>query len=242
MPATKTGTTMKKSKPFRFKEFTIFQELAAFKVTGDSVFLGAWADFSGNKQILDLGTGTGLLALMAAQRNPEAQITALEIDPDSAAEARHNAAHSPWKDRIHIKEGDFSDFTADVLFDHIICNPPYFSNQLQNPDERLRSARHAAPEFFRILFRKGYEISTAEARLSLVLPEQTFEQLPVQLWQLVRKTILKTGTDSRKKLVCAEFRKNAADGPRISELYIRNRDGYTKEYLEQTRDFYLFAP
>lgn len=233
---------MKKSKPFRFREFTILQELAAFKVTGDSVFLGAWADFSGDRYILDLGTGTGLLALMAAQRNPEALITALEIDPASAAEARNNAAHSPWKERIHVMEGDFSDFSSSLIFDHIICNPPYFSKQLQNPDERLRTARHASPDFFRVLFHKGYEISTPEARLSLVLPEQTFEQLPLQQWQLARKTILKTGTDSSKKLVCAEFRKKVTDIPRISELYIRNSDGYTKEYLEQTRDFYLFAP
>jgi len=233
---------MKKSKPFRFREFTILQELAAFKVTGDSVFLGAWADFSGDRHILDLGTGTGLLALMAAQRNPEAQITALEIDPASAEDARNNVAFSPWKDRITVIEGDFSDFSSPVLFDHIICNPPYFSEQLPNPDERLRRARHTSQDFFRILFQKGCEMSTAEARLSLIVPEQTFGQLPVQQWRLARKTILKTGPGSSKKLVCAEFCKKAADAPHISELYIRNKDGYTKEYLEQTRDFYLFAP
>jgi len=233
---------MKKSKPFRFRRFTIQQALAAFKVTGDSVFLGAWADVSHSKQILDLGTGTGLLALMAAQRNSQAQIAAIEKDSTSLDEARQNILNSPWHERITILEGDFIHYSFNHTFDHIICNPPYFSGQLPNPDARLRDARHAEPGFFDTLFRKGYAISTDDALLSLIIPEQGFELLHPENWFLHRKTILKTGSSGNKKLVCAEFRKTKPEQYSENELYIRNKEGYTKEYLEQTKAFYLFAP
>jgi len=128
---------------FEFKSFRIDQGSAAFKVGTDSCLLGAWIDVVQPKQILDVGTGTGLLALMLAQRTA-AEITAIDIDLDSVQCARENASQSPWRSRIQVCHQDAVSFCAQhpERFDLIVSNPPVFKNSLQNTEERKRRARH----------------------------------------------------------------------------------------------------
>ncbi|MBE0673281.1 MAG: methyltransferase, partial [Bacteroidales bacterium] len=128
---------------FRFKQFTIKQEEASFRVTTDSVLLGAWAQIEGAGTILDIGTGTGLLALMAAQRT-DANIVAIEPDHNSYVQAGLNFDASPWKERITLLNTPVQDFNPEggSGFDAIISNPPYFIDSLLNPDADKARTRH----------------------------------------------------------------------------------------------------
>ena len=111
---------------FRFKQFTVHQQRSAMKVGTDGVLVGAWATVRAtDRAVLDIGTGTGLIALMLAQRNPEAQVVAVEIDAASAAQARENVAGSLWRDRIRVEECAVQEFSAEQKFDLIVSNPPY---------------------------------------------------------------------------------------------------------------------
>ena len=111
------------------------------KVGTDGVLLGAWFPLQEGCTVLDIGTGTGLIAIMAAQRGA-GRVTAVEIDPDSAVQARANAANSPWADRIDVVCSDIALFNAGFRYDRIVCNPPYFRDSLRSPDSGRNTARH----------------------------------------------------------------------------------------------------
>ena len=118
---------------FSFKQFTVFQDKCAFKTGTDGVILGAYTDISGADKILDIGTGTGLIALMLAQRC-EGEITAIEPDKDSYRQACRNVEKSKWSNRIKVENIDLQNFNpGDTKFDLIVTNPPYFINSLKNP-------------------------------------------------------------------------------------------------------------
>jgi tRNA1Val (adenine37-N6)-methyltransferase len=129
---------------FEFQQFRIDQADCAQKVSTDACILGAAADLTDATRILDLGTGTGLLALMAAQRAPAATIEAIEIDPAAAAQAIVNVASSPWPNRIRVHPLSLADYatTQPGSFSHIICNPPFFRRSLASPDAVRATARH----------------------------------------------------------------------------------------------------
>ena len=114
------------------------------KIGTDGVLLGAWADVEGDVRILDVGTGTGLVALMLAQRNHDAQIVGFDISGDAAMEARDNFAQSPWAERLEACEGDVCSFSSDIKFDHIVSNPPYFVDSLHSPNLQRTRARHTS--------------------------------------------------------------------------------------------------
>ena len=122
---------------FKFKQFTIHQDKCAMKVGTDGVLLGAWAECANAKGILDIGTGTGLIALMIAQRS-NAKIDAVEIDETASKQAKENIKKSLWNDRIEILNISFQDFSKSTneKYDLIVSNPPYFQNSLYAPDEK----------------------------------------------------------------------------------------------------------
>ena len=130
---------------FQFQQFRIEQEDCAQKVSTDACLLGAAADLTGASRVLDIGTGTGLLALMAAQRAPAATIEAIEINPAAAAQAAANVAASPWPSRIRVQPLSLADYAATqpTPFSHILCNPPFFQRSLVPPDATRAAARHA---------------------------------------------------------------------------------------------------
>ncbi|MBE0667401.1 MAG: methyltransferase, partial [Bacteroidales bacterium] len=156
---------------FSFKQFTVRQAKAAFKVTTDSVLLGAWADLEGATRVLDIGTGTGLLALMAAQRC-QAQITGVEPDRPSFEEAQTNALNSPWSSRITLVNIAIQDYNPDdsVPFDTVITNPPFVSRSLKNPDPRKALARDDFSLKPGELLQAAARLRKEEGTLQLVLP------------------------------------------------------------------------
>ncbi len=130
---------------FQFRQFRIEQDQCAMKVSTDACLFGAWAPLpDGVRTVLDAGTGTGLLSLMLAQRYPDVCITALEIDPAAAAQARANVAASPFSDRVAVETADAAVWVPAVRYDALICNPPFFHRSLQGPDPARNAARHSA--------------------------------------------------------------------------------------------------
>ena len=117
-------TQLLMDKPFRFKQFTVQHQRSSMKVGTDAVLLGAWCELNGAQRVLDVGTGCGVIALMVAQRNADATILAIDIDPASVNEAQENFDASPWAERLHACRHDFNDLTDDEGFDLIVTNPP----------------------------------------------------------------------------------------------------------------------
>ena len=133
---------------FSFKQFTVYHDRCAMKVTTDSCFFGAWAAREIKnpevkiKNVLDIGAGTGLLSLMIAQKN-EVEIEAIEIDMDASEQARDNIVASPWNNRIHIFNEDIHVFNPNKKYDCIICNPPFYENELPSQVPGKNIAHHS---------------------------------------------------------------------------------------------------
>ncbi|NJN77877.1 MAG: methyltransferase [Saprospiraceae bacterium] len=136
--------TIKTYQPFRFKQFQIHQDKTAMKVGTDGVLLGAWADVLESESILDIGTGTGLIALIIAQRNQNAMVDAVEIDESSYEQAKQNFEESSWTKRLNIYQSSIQDYAKNCgkQYDLIVSNPPYFVNSTKSKQEDKNQVRH----------------------------------------------------------------------------------------------------
>ena len=229
---------------FQFKQFSISQDRCAMKVGTDGVLLGAWAELPDSGRILDIGTGTGLLVLMAAQRTKRAEITGVEIDAAAANQARENVQNSPWAERCHIVTADVRDYKPDVRYSTILSNPPYYNGSLLPPDAQRAQARHASslpPNTLAECARRLLEPSTGT--LQVVLPLSEEEALltacaPYGLFPL-RRTLVVTRRPKppRRVLLQLSFQNGRATE---GELLVSEADGTpTEMYKKLTRDFYL---
>lgn len=241
---------------FNFKQFSLRNEIAGLKVGTDGVLLGALADIgrmsvspeisegsTGRKpRILDIGTGTGVIALMLAQRCPEAELTGIDIDVHSPAE--ENFRNSPWPDRLRFVGKSLAGYMDGNpgLFDAIVSNPPYYDNSLLCPDAGRSVARHTESLSYREVITFANDFLTAEGTVSLILPKSeeqrctrfaaSFGLYPYRIWSV--KT---TPAKSPSRLV-VDFSRTKAR-PERKELTIQDSNGYTAEYKELTKDFYL---
>ena len=232
---------------FRFKRFTIEQSRAAMKVGTDGVLLGAWCALRGEEQdILDVGCGSGLIALMAAQRTRDARIVGIDIDHDSCVQARENVGCSPWPDRVRIDEISLQDFASatEERFDHIISNPPFFLSSLRSPDKARSNARHAVTLPYAALALASALLLRQGGALSVILP---FEEASVFIAEAAgcglsvsRRTDVAPLPDMRLKRVLLELRKSL-EIISWDTLVIGNSvgNGYSEQYIALTRDFYL---
>lgn len=161
---------------FRFKQFTVNQTNCAMKINTDGVLLGALAEVDQPKTILDIGTGTGVITLMLAQRFAEAQIDAVEIDELATETAKQNFINSPFADRLNLYTADFEDFFKDhpqKKYDLIVSNPPFYINSLESPGEKKTLAKHADADFFERMVKLSANHLTTSGKLWLILPIQT---------------------------------------------------------------------
>jgi len=230
---------------FRFKQFTINQERAMFKVTTDSVLLGAWTDIERAGSILDIGTGTGLLALMAAQRSA-ARIVAIEPDRDSFLQAGININGSPWAERITLLNTALQDYYPDggAGFEAIIINPPYFVNSLMNPDENKARARHNVTLQQTDLLEAAGRLLNNGGSLHLVLPVNEAERFLVLAvnYRLFcsRRMLVRPTPGQQPSRVLMTLRQE--NGPFIEEEIVIEKGGrhiYSAEYVSLTKEFYL---
>lgn len=156
---------------FQFKQFTVRQQLCAMKVGTDGTLLGSWTLApDGVCRILDIGTGTGLIALMMAQRFPQAQVTGIDIDTGAVIQATENAMESPFKDRITILQADVTMMEDADGFDAIVCNPPFFDHSLTCPDQQRTEARHTVSLSYRQLMESAFRLLKNEGQLSVIIP------------------------------------------------------------------------
>lgn len=219
------------------------------KVGTDGVLLGAWAGaitVHEPSRILDIGTGSGVIALMMAQRFPTAVVDAVELDPSAAQQSMENFAGSPWPSRLHLWQGDFRHVSAVLSgpYDLIVCNPPYFSKGWPVEDDARHKARVAEQLPQELLLQQVKKIIQPNGALAVVLPtlesEHFTEQALQQGWRLSRRTDVRTRMDKPVKRVLTEWVPHTVSA-HCSELVIHptNGEGYTDEYKRLTREFYL---
>lgn len=228
---------------FTFKQFHIEQDQCAMKVGTDGVLLGSWAN--GGEHILDIGTGTGLLALMMAQRFEKSLIDAIEIEENAYQQAVQNVAKSVFKSKINIIHSSLQNFAKSNInqYDSIICNPPYFVNSLKNNKKSKTIARHNDTLPFNELISLAYKLLKTEGTLSLVLPVNIFPLIETEAviyrFFLNRKISIKTTEKKQPKRVLVEYKKEPTQIETSTE-YLLNQNGEKSIWYQQlTNIFYI---
>lgn len=230
---------------FQFKQFTIHQQHCAMKVGTDGTLLGSWASApAGACRILDVGTGTGLIALMMAQRFPEARVTGIDIDTDAVGQASENALESPFKERIMIREGDVTSMEDADGFDAIVCNPPFFDRSLTCPDQQRTEARHTVSLTYRQLMESAFRLLKDDGRLSAIIPSDCRSRLESEAhlvgFFISRICSIQTTPKKTPKRYMIEFRKQPVKEIDtecgIIELLPQERSPW---YQQLINDFYI---
>lgn len=225
---------------FSFKQFDIRQDRCAMKVGTDGVLLGAWAE--GGRRILDIGTGTGLVALMMAQRYADAEVTGIEIDDEAAAQAKENAATSPFTERVSIHNVSLQDFNAGTTYDAITCNPPFYDNSLICPDDSRTTARHTTSLSYHTLIEHCADLLSDDGTLSIIIPTEYLSKIESECAYaslfIHKKLFVRTTEKKAPKRVMLAIGKNRTDNTSC-ETAILSKDGKRSEwYTQLTNDFY----
>jgi tRNA1Val (adenine37-N6)-methyltransferase len=228
---------------FEFKQFRVEQHKAAMKVGTDGVLLGSWTHLNSAKKILDVGTGTGLIALMLAQRST-AIIDAVEIDEMACEEAKYNFVQSPWSNRLRVFHEDFHLFAEKFseLYDLIVSNPPFFINSLKTRNSALAVARHNDKMPFNQFITDSKRLLTVTGRLCVIIPymnsAEFMEYARVAGFYLKLKTTVIPKPGRIPKRVLLEFTLHP-NYPVDNEIAILGEDGlYTENYKILTSPYY----
>jgi len=231
------------NKHFSFKHFTIYQDKSAFKVGTDGVLLGASADVTDVRRILDVGSGTGLVTIMLAQRC-EAEIVAIEPDYDSFIQGRDNVNLCKWRNRIKVEHISLQDYNDKEKFDLIVSNPPYFDDSLKNPDPRKSASRHNDSLTTCEVLENVSRLLEDEGRLQLIMPyvEGNIFIAEAHNYNLFCNSILKIRplpTSDIRRLILTFSRKQLTVTERFLTIEHGRRHEYTENYVDLTKDFYL---
>ena len=214
------------------------------KVGTDGTLLGAWASTGvADGRILDVGTGTGLIALMMAQRFPRCQVTAIDIDEAAVSQAQQNVGESPFPDRIHVLQADVTTFNDTDGFDAIVSNPPYFHQSLECPDDRRTLARHTSSLSYNRLMEAAWRLLRNDGVLSFIIPDDCRARLEAEAclkgFFLTRLCAVRTTPKKAPKRYLMEFRKYPIDEldkqEGVIEIYPCVRSEW---YQSLTQDFY----
>lgn len=229
---------------FKFKQFTINQDKCAMKVGTDGTLLGALAHVTSYGDILDIGSGTGIISLMIAQRISESHITAIEIDSNAAQQSIENVKSSPWCNRIDIINDDFNTHSFGVKFHYIVSNPPFYQETLFCPDPLRDKARHTQSLPFEQLLKRVSELLTEDGVFSVILPNtaiSTFENTAFIYGLYPTKIIrIQTKTSKQFKRGILYLTKTNNQSVESRTLTILDNDGaYSAEYVDIMREFYL---
>lgn len=218
-------TRRKRNSYFECKQFTIDQGGCAMKVTTDASLLGAYADVEHAQRILDIGAGTGLLSLFAAQRST-ARIDAVELDSQAAEQTRKNFANSPWSERLNLTEMDIRDYASQHLqsYDCIITNPPFFTGSTLNPCERSALARHNTHLPLPDLMKAIDQLLSADGVVWILLPLAESEAIiklaePLLLYPQQRMLVRNSSLHQPHREIMALSRKPAKVEQSIFTLY-----------------------
>ncbi|TDE45499.1 methyltransferase domain-containing protein [Flavobacterium rhamnosiphilum] len=232
---------------FSFKKFVVKQNRCAMKIGTDGVLLGAWTPIENNPfSILDIGAGTGIIALMLAQRSNAEQIDALEIDEEAYEQSVDNFENSPWSDRLFCFHAGLDEFVEEPEdeYDLIVSNPPFYTDDFKSATEQRDLARFADAMPFEDLIEAADLLLSENGIFSVIIPfkeEEIFLALAkeYELYPLKITRVKGTPTTEIKRSLLAFSRNESVNFP-INELIIEtSRHQYTPEYIELTKDFYL---
>ncbi len=230
---------------FAFKQFKIVQDKCAMKVGTDAVLLGSWVNASNAKTILDIGTGTGIIALMLAQKS-SARIDAIDIDLNAFIQATENVNDCKWKDRIEIHHISLQQFAkeSDHKYDLIVSNPPYFIDSSKASEESRTNARHTDQLPFKDLLDGVLKLLNPNGKFYVILPTKESELFreDAEKHKLfltkVTRVITRTDKPEKRLLMRFEFIQRAFSEDSIT-IEKDERHSYTDEYKELTKDYYL---
>ena len=229
-------------KPFRFQQFSIQQSKDVFRVGTDGVLLGAMCNVKNAKKILEIGTGTGLISLMLAQRNVSAKISAIDINENAVKLASENFRNSIFNENLKVELKDFKNFETNENFDLVVCNPPFFE---ENASAKDVLARQQVELNFRNLVEKSTEIITKKGILSIILPSEAATDVKSLAEEfnlyLVREINIYGIEGGNLKRNILEF--SLAQKPlEISDFVIeKSPREYSDQYLDLTKDFHVFG-
>lgn len=232
---------------FRFKQFTIFQDLCPMKVGTDAVLLGSWTNVKDSTNILDVGTGTGLISLMLAQRNETSFIDAIDINEDCVTQAKLNFKDSPFSERLCAIHSSLKHFITynQSQYDLIISNPPFFNNSLKSPIKARNFARHDCALSFKDILDASSFLLKYKGRVALVLPfsqkDTILNEVSQHSLKILRLTNVYPVPHKPAKRVLVELANYPISGTYSEDNLIieHSRHNYSLEFKELTKPFYL---
>ncbi|MCG2429628.1 MULTISPECIES: tRNA1(Val) (adenine(37)-N6)-methyltransferase [Aequorivita] len=234
------------NKPFQFKQFTIEQDRCAMQIGTDGVLLGAWVSIENNPfSILDIGAGTGVIALQLAQRSDAEMIDALEVDDNAYEQCVDNFENSPWGDRLFCYHASLGEFIEEIedKYDLIVSNPPFYSEDYKTSDESRDLARFNDSLPFDELIFSASQLLSEEGIFAVVIPrkeEEGFLKLAEQENLFAKRICRVKGNETsqeKRSLIAFSFEKST---PKIENLTIEtSRHKYTEEYISLVNEFYL---
>jgi tRNA1Val (adenine37-N6)-methyltransferase len=231
---------------FQFKEFSVSHSRCAMKVNTDSCILGSYASFPAPKRILDIGTGSGILALMLAQKYPASAITAVELEPQAAEQAAENFKKSQWADRLNVWRGSIQKYSiiSKEPFDLIVSNPPYFSQSSKAKGQERHTARHTDTLALHELAQCVAALLAKDGVFTMIFPvkeAQAFDVLAESsgLYPMSKLMIADNPTKNFNRVITSySFSKQS---PQADFLYIKDQNlAYTPTFTDLMRPYYLF--
>jgi tRNA1Val (adenine37-N6)-methyltransferase len=236
-------------KPFQFKEFTIHQDKTAMKVGTDGVLLGAWCTVDKfPNAILDIGAGTGVIALMVAQRSDAMTIDAVEVDAGGYEQTVENFEKSDWGDRLYCYNATFQEFANEIAeeeetYDLIVSNPPFYTDEFETDDEARNKARFTSSLSFKELFEGVSKVLSKNGIFSMIIPfkeEENIVNIAKEYHLFLNRICRVQGNETaqiKRSLLEFSFQQTA-----INETHLIieiERHQYTEDYINLTKDFYL---
>lgn len=228
---------------FRFKQFNVNQSGSGMKINTDGVLLAAKVRADEASSILDIGTGTGVIALMLAQRYDKAKVHALEINESAAICASLNFNASPYQERMTLYETSFQNFKPHIQYDLIVSNPPFFINSLKNPDLDKRTARHVEEDFFKELFEKTFDWLSEEGTLQVILPliikDTAITKGFLTDWHIQHETMIHSFQNSEEIRVIMVLSKKSTGYSKEKFIIYHEKGIYSQDYRACLKPFFI---
>jgi len=236
-------------KPFQFKEFTVHQDKTAMKIGTDGVLLGAWCTLDNFPDtILDIGSGTGVIGLMLAQRSDAMTIDAVEVDENAYEQTVSNFEESDWGDRLYCYNSTFQNFVDEIAeeeetYDLIVTNPPFYTDEFETENDARNKARFTSSLSFLELITGVVKILSSDGKFAIVIPykeEENFINLAKEQHLFINRICRVQGNEtSEVKRVLMEFSFHPTEINSEHLIIEKERHQYTEAYINLTRDFYL---
>ncbi len=234
---------MKDKGIFRFKKFSVKHHNSTMKIGTDAVLLGSWVRSVDRQHILDIGTGCGVIAMMLAQTNTNANVIGIDIDLESVKEATENATHSPWAERIEIIQSSLQEYVSKSPFDLIVSNPPFFEEGTFSPINARKNARHSTQLNYTALVENTDRLLSENGEFAIILPHNSqskfIKETEKHKFYLQRITYFKPSKDSKVERVLMAFSKKFSSVQENTLIHYDQNGDWTVDYIRLTKDFYL---